>query len=119
MLSVLYVNYIKIMVKQNLNADIFFENDVKIALSMTQEHLNDYSPNIYLFGSRAENIHRTTSDIDIAVLSIKKIPPSKLSELRNKFKNSNILHPVDLIDLSNVTDSFRTKVLSQGILWNV
>ena len=107
------------MKSQILKTDISFEKDVNMALSMTSKHLKDYSPQVYLFGSRADNTHRASSDIDIAVLSTQKIPPSKLSELRNKFKKKNILHPIDLIDLANVTDSFKAKVLSQGILWNV
>jgi predicted nucleotidyltransferase len=73
---------------------------------------------VFLCGSRARGHAAPLSDIDIAILPLSPLPPHILSELREAFEDSTIPYEVDIIDLSTVSESFRHKVLSEGIAWN-
>ncbi|MBN2242767.1 MAG: nucleotidyltransferase domain-containing protein [Acidobacteria bacterium] len=80
--------------------------------------LRDYQARLFLYGSWAGGTASRTSDIDVAVLPRKPIPPSVLAEIREALEESSVLYPVDLVDLSCCPDSFRERVLREGIPWN-
>ena len=92
--------------------------DVDKVFTLINETLKDYSPDLYLFGSRARQQEQSTSDIDIAILTGKALPLHKLSEVRDKIEQSKVIYRVDLVDLARVTSEFKQKVLKEGVLWN-
>lgn len=71
----------------------------------------------FVYGSCANDQATRTSDIDIGIIPIQPIGPAELSELRDDLGQSNILFPVDLVDLSRADPEFRRKVLEDAIEW--
>jgi uncharacterized protein len=92
--------------------------DLEEARRVVLQGLRDIPAKVYLFGSWAKGKARRTSDIDIAILPEKPAPRWVLSEIREALEESKVLYPVDLVDLLDVPEDFRRRVLSEGILWN-
>ena len=87
---------------------------VKKAVLKSFEHDNVL---IVLFGSRARgNAHRT-SDIDVGILPYGECDRRKVAALRAEFEEMNIPYTVDLVNLADVPDDFRQKVLAEGAIW--
>jgi predicted nucleotidyltransferase len=80
--------------------------------------LSGYRVRVILFGSWATESATRTSDIDVAVLPIDPIPRYVLSEIRQALEDSNVLYPVDLVDISDSLEDFRARVLREGVLWS-
>ena len=72
---------------------------------------------VYLFGSWARGEASRVSDIDVAVLPSEPLPFDLLAEIQEQLENSASLYPVDLIDLSTAPESFRRRVLAEGVPW--
>lgn len=53
-----------------------------------------------MFGSRAKNIDTSISDIDIGIETDKPIEFHKVSLIKEKFENSNIIYKIDIIDFN-------------------
>lgn len=77
----------------------------------------DLPVQLYLYGSSARGDITRTSDIDIAILSGKPIPAMVLTELRTRLEESHIPYDVDVVDLNEVDDGFRQRVVREGICW--
>ena len=73
--------------------------------------LTPYAVSVYLFGSRANGTITRNSDIDVAVLARESLPAGLLSTVRAKLEDSQILYNVDLVDLSEVSQEFKDKVI--------
>lgn len=71
----------------------------------------------YLYGSCVRGQAARTSDIDVGIIPLEPIEPSELSELRETLEQSNILWPVELVDLSRTDADFRQHVLREAIEW--
>lgn len=83
------------------------------------EHLTPY-PNIsvFLYGSRAKGYAGKHSDVDVGIYPREEpLPTGVLAELRESLEESAIIWTVELIDLSQADETFRNKVISEGILW--
>lgn len=76
-----------------------------------------YQVRVYLYGSEAKGNTRRYSDIDIGLLSAEPLPLHFMNDLKEKIDNSTIPYHVDVVDLTQVDELFRQKVLSEGILW--
>jgi uncharacterized protein len=72
---------------------------------------------VYLFGSWARGEACRVSDIDVAILPSEPLPAGLLPEIEEALENSACLYPVDLIDLTTVSDNFRGRVLAEGLSW--
>ena len=72
---------------------------------------------VFLIGSRARGEGGRGSDIDVAILPIDALPPGLLLDIQERLDNSEILYPVDLVDLSRADESFRDAVLREGVAW--
>ena len=72
---------------------------------------------VFLFGSRALGTSRSTSDIDLALLPDGPFPTDFVARLRDEFEDSAIPCTVDVVDLSQVDERFREKVLQEGCEW--
>ncbi len=79
--------------------------------------LRPYSCQVYLFGSWATGTAHPSSDVDIAILPEAPFPIGLLSQIRFELEESSLLLTVDVIDLSQVTPTFRQRVLKEGELW--
>jgi predicted nucleotidyltransferase len=73
---------------------------------------------VYLFGSWARGEACRVSDIDVGILPSAPLPSGLLGEIEEALENSRSLYPVDLVDLSTVSDSFRARVVAEGIPWS-
>ena len=91
--------------------------DVAEVRQLVLKKLRNYPVRIYLYGSWAAGKAGKTSDIDIAVLPLAPLPKGVLSELRQTLEESNVLFSVDLVDLSEADETFRERVLKEGIEW--
>ena len=92
--------------------------DLEQTRRLILESLQGAGAQVYLFGSWAKGYATRTSDIDVAVVCEPPLPPSLLSEIRERLEESTVLYPVDLVDLSKTPGSFRDKVQAEGILWS-
>lgn len=79
--------------------------------------LKGYSVKIYLFGSQAQGKACLTSDIDVAILPQESLPAGLLAEVREALFESTIAVAVDLVDLSQVDDNFKQRILQEAIVW--
>lgn len=80
--------------------------------------LRGFAVRVYLFGSHACGTASRTSDIDVAVLPLEPLPAWVLSTLRDELEESQVLQPVDLLDLSMTDATFRERVIQEGLLWS-
>ena len=83
--------------------------------------INEKLPNadVYLFGSRARETNYPGSDIDIAIDNKEKIDFKIILELYNQIEETTIPLMVDLVDLNNVSDSFRNEINKEAIKWEI
>lgn len=72
---------------------------------------------IYLYGSRARNQARSGSDIDIALDNNNKIVVQTITLLKSDIEDSTIPFFVDVVDLHNVSEQFKTAIQRDMILW--
>lgn len=78
--------------------------------------LKDSGIKIYLFGSWARGESMIGSDVDIGLYGHMSLT-SEVSTLREKVEQLNIPYKVDLVDLRDVSEDFRNKVLKECIVW--
>ena len=93
--------------------DIRTEQDLKRVIG---EILKGKRVKVYLFGSRAKGTNTERSDYDLAFLSEENIN-RELTLLREILENSNFPFFVDVVNLSEVDEDFKRRVLEEGILW--
>jgi len=74
---------------------------------------------VWLFGSFARGEQSRVSDIDVAILPAEPLPPGLLTDLQDELENSSSPYPVELVDLSEVSETFRKRVLEEGVPWTV
>ena len=99
----------------------------KITLDMNEEelrekikdtvrkYLTDPSLKVFVFGSRANSTNRKWSDIDIGILGKQKIHGSVIVKIEEELENSKIPYLVDIVDLSNVSEQFRSVALKNAL----
>jgi len=81
-------------------------------------HSKDYFPeaDVYLFGSRVDD-NAKGGDIDLLLLSDKKIDSSKLRQFRVDFYKHFGWRKIDLINFTRASqDTFKMIALSDGVL---
>lgn len=84
---------------------------------LIHDYIKGYSVRVYLFGSRAKGLAREKSDVDIAILPLQSLPDHFFSHLKERIEASTIPYSVDIVNLSEVDDIFRAKIVSEGIEW--
>lgn len=72
---------------------------------------------VVLFGSRARNDARRSSDIDLAIDALQPLPPHELAQLREAFEESRIPFRVDLVDYASAHPQLRAAIDAEGIVW--
>jgi predicted nucleotidyltransferase len=101
----------------NGNAVLKESRDLNEVRRIVLNGLSGREARVYLFGSWARGEASRVSDIDVAVLGTEPLPPDVRADIEEELENSLCLYPVDLVDLSVASDSFRSRVLSEGIPW--
>ena len=66
---------------------------------------------LIMFGSRAAGNSKERSDFDLGILSGKPVNPVSLYRLKVIFDELPTLYTIDLVDLNNVSESFRNEAL--------
>lgn len=82
------------------------------------KHPLSKNASVFLYGSCARGDNHKKSDIDIAISPYTKLPHGQLADLRATIEESSIPYRVDLIDLNDTSDSFKTTILTEAIPWN-
>ena len=73
------------------------------------EYLTDCT--IYIFGSLVKGTAKKYSDIDIA-LDSSCLDEKTISKIKLKFANSTLPYEVDVVDLNNISDTFKSHIIN-------
>ena len=79
--------------------------------------LKNENVKIMLFGSRARGDNYPYSDVDIGILPSDKFDERKLILLRETIENLNFPYKMDIVNLSEISEAFKTEVQKDAILW--
>ena len=58
-----------------------------------------------------------TSDVDIGIIPHEKFDKKKFTLLKDNVENLNIPYKVEIVDFSEVSESFRKKSLKEAMVW--
>lgn len=94
-------------------------DDLEVVRDIVLRGLGGLHCRVMLFGSRATGRPGRASDVDIAILPRQPLPRGLLSSIREALEESAVPWRVDLVDLSEVDPSFRSRVFEEGIEWSV
>ncbi len=89
-----------------INLDEKYINFIKASIS---RYLPDCK--IFIFGSRVKGTAKKYSDIDIA-LNSKNLDENILLKIQNEFENSTLPYEVDIIDINNISETFKNHILN-------
>lgn len=92
-------------------------DDLVVVRRILECRLQGRPVRVYLFGSRARGTWGRASDIDVAILPLKPLPPGLLSSIREEMEDAPLLSTVELVDLSQSAGSLRNRVEEEGIRW--
>ncbi|MBA3065727.1 nucleotidyltransferase domain-containing protein [bacterium] len=87
------------------------------------EILSDFAKSenakIFIFGSRARGDNYPASDIDVGILFEPGAGDErfKISLIREKFENSNIPQKVDVMNLNEVSENFKSEIMRDAVPW--
>ena len=63
-------------------------------------------------------VEESLSDIDLAIDAGKKISWSVLGKIKEECEESNIPFFVDILDVRDVSDDIKKRILEEGIIWH-
>ena len=69
----------------------------------------------FIYGSRATGGDRKFSDVDIGIVSKRKLDTITLSDIKEAFEESDIPLTVEVVDFHNVSDDFKRLALKKII----
>jgi len=72
---------------------------------------------IILFGSRARRDNHYTSDVDIGLIPEGSIDKKKLVLMKERIENLNIPYKVEIVDFSEVSETFKREATKEMIVW--
>jgi predicted nucleotidyltransferase len=92
--------------------------DLEQVQRIVLEGLKGHRARVYLFGSWARGEERRISDIDVGIEPLEPLPAGLLLDLQDALDNSDVLYPVDLVNLDVAAPGLRERVLTEGMPWN-
>ena len=92
------------------------KKDKELLITFIKKHIPDCK--IYLFGSRSRKTNSVGSDIDLAIESGQVISRHDIADVLEEIENSNIPFFVDLVDMKQINDNFKTEIMKDRILWS-
>lgn len=87
---------------------------IKIARSI----FPDNAITFYIFGSRAKNSARESSDLDLMIKGNDRISFGRIGFLKEAFDESNLTYKVDVVDYYQLEEHFRENILKTAIKLN-
>lgn len=87
----------------------------KLLIDIIKKHLPNAA--IYLYGSRAYGKARECSDVDIAIDAGEKLGLSVLFRIKDEIEESSIPFFVDVTDVRNVSEKFKSGIEKEWVLW--
>lgn len=72
---------------------------------------------VILFGSRARGTHKQGSDIDLALNIGEPIKLREMARIRVTLANLPIPLEMDIVDIHNIPNEFKEKILREGLVW--
>lgn len=78
-------------------------------------HIPDAGYKSFVFGSRATHAHRPYSDIDLGIIGPAPLPAKQYIELKDALEQSDLPYKVDVVDFSDVPESFKNVALRHTI----
>ena len=84
---------------------------------LTLASLEGEKVKIVLFGSRARQEHRSTSDVDIGLIPYEAVNKKKLASLKDKVEELNIPYKVEIVDFSQVSADFKNEAMRGAVIW--
>jgi predicted nucleotidyltransferase len=82
---------------------------IKCALERVREDLVGYR--VFLFGSRAAGTAGERSDFDIGIMGASQLPLRVFYRIDDLLNEIETLYSIDLVDMHEVSDSFRQEAL--------
>ena len=105
------------MVKKDLEG-IKTENRYLLKLKeLVLASLKDEKVKIILFGSRGRQDNHSTSDVDIGLIPHGGMDKKKVVLLKEKVEDLNIPYKVEIVDFSEVSESFKREAMKGMIVW--
>lgn len=83
--------------------------------NIVKKHLSDTEYQAFLFGSQTTENHRQFSDIDLGILGQKPVPSDIFFNLKQDLEDSDIPYIVEVVDLSQTGDHFKSRALGHAI----
>ena len=93
----------------NVNREQQILEKIKEVLNRISGDLVGYR--VFLFGSRATGTAKERSDFDIGILGSRKLPLRIFYKIDDLFDKLETLYSIDLVDMHEVSDSFRRDAL--------
>jgi len=90
------------------------DDQLEFVLNTLQKHL-DKSAKAWIFGSRAKWTAKKFSDLDMAIDAGQTLSFTKLNALNDAFIKSDFPYKVDIVDLTDVNESFKQTIMSQAV----
>lgn len=72
---------------------------------------------VILFGSRARQDQRRSSDVDIGLIPDGKLNPKKIALLKEKAEELNIPYKIEIVDFSQVSPDFKKEAMKGAVIW--
>lgn len=89
-------------------------DQLQFVLDILQKHLSEHTK-IWAFGSRSKGIAKQFSDLDLAIDAGQPLSFEQIMNLETAFVESDFPYKVDIVDLNNVTDSFKKIIEDQAV----
>jgi predicted nucleotidyltransferase len=67
------------------------------------------------FGSWVRGTAASRSDIDLAIVADRRVPPTVMAQLRERVDDLPTLRKIDLVDALAVSEAMRERILSEGV----
>lgn len=81
-------------------------------------YLDRSKDKVFIFGSRAIGDNRKFSDIDLGIISKRKLPYMLISDLEEAFEESDLPYKVEVVDFSTVSKRFKELALKKIVSLN-
>lgn len=66
---------------------------------------------LFFFGSRVSGTNGERSDIDLGIIGRAPIPAESMTAVREAIEELPILYPIDVVDMSTVSDEFKRNAM--------
>ena len=67
------------------------------------------------FGSWVRGTAASRSDIDLAIVADRRVPPAVMARLRERVEDLPTLRKIDLVDALGVSEAMKERILSEGV----